>query len=849
MDSPSRVRSPLKDVNSADRRQALLKAPKLSLSPPGPTFGLGALLEKSKENGTPFKHVSKPILDVASMPVSSSGSNADNLLQAKIEHLEKQREALGEQLQDKDEENRKARLQIERLEIKLEQGEDEKSEITVQVEVLKKEKQSLLKQISSLCTVKDGQSTPPPPPDQSLASQLADSLSKLPSYMSSDDAATEGIWSKMNQASKELRRMEDECKRVNQEKNDAIEDCNAKLKQQQKENEIIQAKLEEDRKTMIVLKNAAEESEKLRAECEGGKEEYEKLSNVFLESMEKSDGMTKELELAQSQMEALVEEKTRAGEQISYLENEIREMIEREARAVEEAKEMALQRAKELENRSEDDVIAKFIENGGDSSLLQLIEDLRGKLASSEAKRKKLHGELQDLRGNVRVLVRARPFLRGDGDNHESCLTANKDNTSMSVTTQNGKSSNLYHFDHVFGQNTPQERVYNEVSDLIQSALDGYRVCIFSYGQTGSGKTWTMSGERLGSNRGIIPRAVEQILGQTMSMKEAGWDMTVSVSVLELYNEELKDLLPADAVSSAAGKGGDKLKITNQQGRVSVTGLNNVDIDTSSTHHGMRQLEQLLERAGKARTTVATGMNERSSRSHMIFMMELTGVHADGTTVTRGGLRLVDLAGSERLDRTGTASDAARLKETVNINKSLSCLADVFVNLGAKSQHIPYRNSKITMLLQDCLSGDGKALMIVNVSPTQASSGETLCSLRFADQVSQVELGKAQKQMYTTVATKDENKSIGSGSGVARNRSTSGSARGTNAAAEAENEEVNTSTSSNTSSGAGTRGTKRVSSVSGIPAAGDVQSNKDASVKRTRISGAGAGSTGRGRWQ
>jgi hypothetical protein len=100
---------------------------------------------------------------------------------------------------------------------------------------------------------------------------------------------------------------------------------------------------------------------------------------------------------------------------------------------------------------------------------------------------------------------------------------------------------------------------------------------------------------------------------------------------------------------------------------------------------------------------------------------------------------------------TGTANDAARLKETVNINKSLSCLADVFVNLGNKSSHIPYRNSKLTMLLQDCLGGDGKSLMIVNISPTQASAGETTCSLRFADQVSQVELGKAVKQMYTTV--------------------------------------------------------------------------------------------------
>ena len=118
------------------------------------------------------------------------------MLQAKIEHLEKQRGELGEQIQERDEENRRSRLQIERLEIKLKEEEEEKNEISVQVEVLKKEKESLLKQISSLRIAKDGENTPPPPPDQSLASQLADSLSKLPSYMSSDDPATEGIWTR-----------------------------------------------------------------------------------------------------------------------------------------------------------------------------------------------------------------------------------------------------------------------------------------------------------------------------------------------------------------------------------------------------------------------------------------------------------------------------------------------------------------------------------------------------------------------------------------------------------------------------------------------------------------------------
>ncbi|CAN0144752.1 unnamed protein product, partial [Ectocarpus sp. 4 AP-2014] len=119
----------------------------------------------------------------------------------------------------------------------------------------------------------------------------------------------------------------------------------------------------------------------------------------------------------------------------------------------------------------------------------------------------------------------------------------------------------------------------------------------------------------------------------------------------------------------------------------------------------------------------------------------------DNDVAGQGVLHLVDLAGSERLDRSGVGNDAQRLRETQAINKSLSCLADVFSALSAKASHVPFRNSKLTYLMQDCLSGDGKALMFVNLSPTAASANESVCSLRFANQVSQVHLGKASRQM------------------------------------------------------------------------------------------------------
>ena len=207
---------------------------------------------------------------------------------------------------------------------------------------------------------------------------------------------------------------------------------------------------------------------------------------------------------------------------------------------------------------------------------------------------------------------------------------------------------------------------------------------------------------------------------------------------VEIYNEDLRDLLSvvsAPTNQSASDKEKSKLKISNLQGFVTIAGLTAVELNTHDLRGGMRQLEGLLDKASKSRMTACTAMNEHSSRSHALFMLDIVAKHSDGVTFLRGGLRLCDLAGSERLDRTGTLNDATRLKETVNINKSLSCLADVFVSLGNKAAHIPYRNSKLTMVLQDCLSGDGKALMFVNVSPTTNSAQETLCSLRFASQV------------------------------------------------------------------------------------------------------------------
>ena len=358
------------------------------------------------------------------------------------------------------------------------------------------------------------------------------------------------------------------------------------------------------------------------------------------------------------------------------------------------------------------------------------------KLCEAESHRRKLLNKIQELRGNIRVFIRCRPFLPNELteiDQPEPVFHFHKDDISLSlkpsavhqVTSSSnskgmlGSMAHPFVFDRIFSTEATQEQVYQEVADLVQSALDGYRVCIMSYGQSGSGKTFTMTGSQQASDRrGIIPRTVADIIMQSEAMISSGWEeILVSVSILELYNEDLRDLLegfegenrlPNTNIGNNFQNNSNnnntsqnsKLKINRVNNRVVVSGLTSVLIDTSNCEAGMSQFAGLLAQSAAARTTASTGMNEVSSRSHLIVMIEIQGRHSDGVTVMQGGLRLCDLAGSERLDRTGNLNDATRLKESVNINKSLSCLSEVFLALHSKSSHVPYRNSKLTMLLQ-----------------------------------------------------------------------------------------------------------------------------------------------------
>ena len=398
-----------------------------------------------------------------------------------------------------------------------------------------------------------------------------------------------------------------------------------------------------------------------------------------------------------------------------------------------------------ISNEEEDDAVLRARIEERDKR----IADLENELLKGEQMRREMHNAIQELRGNIRVYVRTRPFLPGDKQTDESPIDVTPDGESLTILDRRSGLPLDFKFDKVFPPSAGQEFVFDEVSDFIQSALDGYHVCLFSYGQTGSGKTHTMQGCGNGPMKGIIPRAVSKILDQARIMNKQKWNYKLSASFLEIYNESLKDLLTSMQRSNEkSNKKNKSLSIKrNREGKSFVDGLVQIPIDVDDPFVGMQQLGALMSVASRSRSVASTNMNSQSSRSHSVFMLHLNGYNEDSGAIVNGTMNLCDLAGSERLDRSGAGTDAQRLKETQSINKSLSCLGDVFNALATGASHVPYRNSKLTYLLQDCLSGDGKALMFVNLSPTTASCGESVCSLRFAQRVNQVELGKATKHI------------------------------------------------------------------------------------------------------
>ena len=385
-------------------------------------------------------------------------------------------------------------------------------------------------------------------------------------------------------------------------------------------------------------------------------------------------------------------------------------------------------------------------------------QECEEKLRKEETLRRKLHNQVQELKGNIRVFCRVRPQHQEDAEETAKiAFPDEEDSKDIEVkgpeeTSSLGKvttKSYSFSFDRVFNPSSDNSQIFDEISQLIQSALDGFNVCIFAYGQTGSGKTFTMS-----SDDGMIPRALRQIYSTSKELESRGWKYSMEGSFVEVYNEEIRDLLGKD------GENTNKKHEIRHDMLKSETTITDV---TTLSLNSQDQVEGILEQAMSRRSVAATKANERSSRSHSVFILKLQGINTITGEKSKGTLNLVDLAGSERLKESKV--EGARLKETQNINKSLSCLGDVIGALGQQSAiggfnprasvngasggdssgHIPYRNSKLTYLLQFSLGGNSKTLMFVMVAPEKKHLSETLTSLRFAEKVSKTKIGVARK--------------------------------------------------------------------------------------------------------
>ncbi|KOX74885.1 Protein claret segregational [Melipona quadrifasciata] len=411
------------------------------------------------------------------------------------------------------------------------------------------------------------------------------------------------------------------------------------------------------------------------------------------------------------------------------LNNELKE-LKVEVNKLQEEKESLTERLKESEKsyKNVSDMLVEVRQRCSSQELLLskhelIIEDLKANLAverkmnkelsavkselqtllhTMDKDRRVLHNAIQELKGNIRVFCRVRPRTPNELGKamcnmnfiDECTIEVGKFDGSDSVSCSGRPRATKqeFSFDKVFPPTASQEDIFEELALLVQSALEGYNVCVFAYGQTGSGKTYTMEGLPGLEKEGMIPRTVRHIFREMKEFQLLGWEYRIEASFLEIYNEHIVDLLDSQTKTH-------EIKMADSKGHdLYVSNLRVEEINSPE------ELHECLLTAQRNRAVAATLSNER-------------------------------LKGEE----------SARLTETKNINKSLANLGNVILALLKKQEHIPYRNSKLTHLLMPSLGGNSKTLMLLNVSPLDECYNETLNSLRFASNVNNCKPGNAKR--------------------------------------------------------------------------------------------------------
>uniref|UniRef100_H3G7K4 Kinesin-like protein n=1 Tax=Phytophthora ramorum TaxID=164328 RepID=H3G7K4_PHYRM len=352
----------------------------------------------------------------------------------------------------------------------------------------------------------------------------------------------------------------------------------------------------------------------------------------------------------------------------------------------------------------------------------------------------------------VCVAVRIRPMLpRELARNAATCVQRfrGQDNTIALLPTALERTERKFTFDHVFPQATKQTELYDEaLRPWMSSFLQGFNVTVIAYGQTGSGKTHTMGNsmpdeeaadDALDGDEGLIPRFLHHLFAK---LNETDGNFQLSVSFLEIYGEDIHDLLEQPDAQRVHRRSEPLQLRENKKNGVWVQGLTEVRVANR-----LEAMEQM--RLGSLqRITASTQMNERSSRSHAVYTVKIVqrvsekkSDTSDAVIVSK--LTFVDLAGSERLKK--TLAEGERMKEGIQINVGLFALGNVINALGDEKRragphvHVPYRSSKLTRLLQDALGGNSRTLFIACVSPADSNANETLNTLQYANRAKNIQ--------------------------------------------------------------------------------------------------------------
>lgn len=408
-----------------------------------------------------------------------------------------------------------------------------------------------------------------------------------------------------------------------------------------------------------------------------------------------------------------------------------------------------------------DDIISS-----GDANLMkEELRNLEKKCNSQRDYNNQLLSKMLNLQGNIQVFCRVRPSSINEIQKGMKNVVESLSETELGCFDSRTNQWKSFAFDRVWGPDQSQQSIFQDVEPIALSVVDGFNACIFAYGQTGSGKTYTMEGSAENGQRGISYRTIQKVF-HLLKLKQqqektnsilfrsqqegdenrGEFKFNVEIGMLEIYNDECYDLLGATGSTLAskkkeAQKAGGKASLEirrSKEGRIEVPNLTKEPVDTIDDVFG------LLEKGNKNRATAATSLNQTSSRSHMVLWVEVNSGF-EGQDGNKGTLFLVDLAGSERVKKSEVEGD--HMKEAGHINKSLSALGNVMEALDRKASHIPYRDSKLTYLLQDSLGGNSRTMMIVAVTPVDMAYDESIHALQFATRVRRINLGAAQRNV------------------------------------------------------------------------------------------------------